>query len=513
LVHATARPAIPPVISRLIARPRNAGVVPAALDGVLDIHGRSTDKVQLHATWTDRIDEPGTDGPAERETTEVVTDYRIGETERYSVLTLDDANISPAGDVLSRKVTEPIRTAVHDLPDTKARKVIYQLRGSSRYREFFTPDELPKVDDPQSAGNGVEVNIPSSARPAPPVVRDVIPMFKWEQTTEPEHPFAVRRVRRSGVRIWLDRPWFSSGDGEMLAIITTGDPTLFGDPELAGDHPETVSLWARDPILVGPPMSYSYEVPILPAWQQRAVQLKLAPDGLPGRPALHVARQGPKDATQRDKVVNAYAYVPEFDPKRKRWFVDVILDSTSSVWPFLRLAVARYQPNSVPGQEFSPIVTTDFVQLPPERIGTLSRPDTDAVRISLSGVTALTSAPGITLPDAKPNLTQLVNLLPKSHNVVATLQARNKSSNSEIDWVQRGDVVTCDLAGVDEDSFNATWSASLPLKPAEHLVTPATEDDLRVQVEEYEILSADPQPGAADLTESQRLIYADHFYL
>ena len=49
-------------------------------------------------------------------------------------------------------------------------------------------------------------------------------MFLWEQTTEPEHPFAVRRVRRSGVRIWLDRPWYSSGDGEMLAVITTGDP-------------------------------------------------------------------------------------------------------------------------------------------------------------------------------------------------------------------------------------------------------------------------------------------------
>ncbi|GFG49788.1 hypothetical protein CQY20_04065 [Mycolicibacterium agri] len=512
LVHATARPAIAPKISRLAARPRKPGMAPAALDGVLDVHGASTDKIELHARWVDRVDDPDADGPEQRTTAEVVADYRIAESERFSLLTLDDAEITPADEVGSRKVVEPIRTAIHRLPDTKARKVIYQLHGSSRYREFFLPDELPPVGDAESAGNAVEVIIPSSARPAPPSVHAIMPMFKWEEHTEPEHPFAVRRVRRSGVRIWLDRPWFSSGDGEMLAVITTGDPAMFGEPSLPGSRPETVSLWARDPIQVGPAMSYSYEVPILPAWQQRAVQLRLAPESLPGRPVAHVVRNGPVDAKQRDRTVNAYAYVPEFDPKRKRWFVDVILDSTNAVWPFLRLAVARYQPNSIAGQAFSPVVTTDFVQLPPERIGTLSRPELGEVRISLSGVTALTGAPGISLPE-KPNFEQLAELLPKTRRVVATLQARNAVSNSDIDWVKRGEAVQCELAGVDGVSFNATWSAALSLTPPEPLATPSTTDDLRVQVEEYEIMTADPHPGTEELTKTERLVYADHFYL
>ena len=94
-------------------------------------------------------------------------------------------------------------------------------------------------------------------------------MFMWEQTSEPKHPFAIRRIRRSGVRIWLEHPWYSSGDGELLAVLTTGEPGLTPD--------EKVSLWARDPIMAGPKMTNSYEVPVLSAWQQRAAQLALTP--------------------------------------------------------------------------------------------------------------------------------------------------------------------------------------------------------------------------------------------
>jgi hypothetical protein len=38
-------------------------------------------------------------------------------------------------------------------------------------------------------------------------------------------------------------------------------------------------------------------------------------------------------------------------------------------------------------------------------------------------------------------------------------------------------------------------------------------DDVRVLVEEYEILSADPIPGDTGVTKTKRLVYADHFYV
>lgn len=502
LVHATARPALAPKISRLIAEPRSANVVAANLDGVLDVHGASTDKVELRAAWTESIDDPNAPEPTSRTTREVVVDHRIEENERFSLLTF---NPNAAKHVGTRDAEVPVRRAVHTLPDTKARKVTYQLHGSSRYREFFVPDELPEVDDPGSLGNPVEVNIPSSAIPAPPVVHDVIPMFLWEQTTEPEHPFAIRRSRRSGVRIWLDRPWFSSGDGEMLAIIATGDP------ELAKDKTDSVSLWARDPILVSSKIANSYEVPVLTAWQQRAVQLNLAPESLPARPQLHVVKPG--SPTTGDKVINAYAYTPEFDKERKRWFVDAVFESAGANWPFLRLAVARYQPNSIPGMEFSQVVATDFIQLPPERIGTLSRPDKDHVRVSITGVSSVTNAPGLTLPNTRPDKAEtLAPLVTKSHRVVATLQTRGKTSGSDLEW-KSGAEVPCELGGVDAKTFKATWTAELALEPPEQLLTPGSADDLRVQIEEYEILSADETPGTAGLTPVERLVYADHFYL
>jgi hypothetical protein len=504
LVHATARPAKPPMISRLTAKPRKRGVVTADLDGVIDVHGASTEKVELRARWDDLVDDPANDEPTVQSTKEIVVDHRIQEHETVSLLTLQDK-----AQFVGERISEvDIRTAIHNLPDTKARTVHYRLHGTSRFREFFLPNELPNPDDEASAGNEVAVNIPSSAAPAPPVVRDVIPMFVWEQTTEPEHPFAVRRIRRSGVRIWLDRPWYSSGDGEMLAIITTGEVAL------ADGKREKVSLWARDPILAGPKMANTHEVPVLSAWEQRAVQLRLAPQDKPGRPVGHVVKQRKPGETDPDRVVNAYLFRPEFHRERKLWFVDVILDSADAIWPFLRLSVARYQPNSILAMEFSEVVAADFVQLPPERIGTVSRPASDEVRVSITGVTALTNLePGFELPeDEDERRAKLRELLPKSRRVLATLQARSPKSESDIDWV---DIVAvpCELADARADTFEATWSAALPLKPELQLLTPGTSGDLRMQVEEYELLPADPPPGEQMPSTAERLVYADHFPL
>jgi hypothetical protein len=219
-------------------------------------------------------------------------------------------------------------------------------------------------------------------------------------------------------------------------------------------------------------------------------------------------------ADNQDRVVNSYLFRPEFQRARKLWFVDVILDSADAIWPFLRLSVARYQPNSIPAMEFSEVVATDFMQLPPERIGTVSRPASDEVRVSITGVTALTNlGPGVELPeDEDERRAKLLELLPKSRRVLATLQARSPKSESDIDWV---DIVAVpiELADVRANTFEATWSAVLPLKPELQLLTPGTSGDLRVQVEEYELLPADPPQGEQMPSTTERLVYADHFPL
>ena len=57
------------------------------------------------------------------------------------------------------------------------------------------------------------LDILSSAQPEAPKVLYVIPTFKWETS-----PQGHRRVG-GGLRVYLDRPWYSSGDGEQLAVV------------------------------------------------------------------------------------------------------------------------------------------------------------------------------------------------------------------------------------------------------------------------------------------------------
>ena len=45
----------------------------------------------------------------------------------------------------------------------------------------------------------------------------VLPTFRWERDDEGNERRHVRRGK--AVRVWLARPWFSSGDGEQLGVV------------------------------------------------------------------------------------------------------------------------------------------------------------------------------------------------------------------------------------------------------------------------------------------------------
>ena len=66
----------------------------------------------MRAQWSDPIDDPCAPAPTTRNVAEVVVDYRIDESERYSLLTLEP-NAKQVG---SRTAAEPIRTAIHTSP-------------------------------------------------------------------------------------------------------------------------------------------------------------------------------------------------------------------------------------------------------------------------------------------------------------------------------------------------------------------------------------------------------------
>jgi hypothetical protein len=224
--------------------------------------------------------------------------------------------------------------------------------------------------------------------------------------------------------------------------------------------------------------------------------------------------------------VRVLPYAPEYHPGQDRWYVDVALAEGSVLWPFVRLAVARYQPDSIEGCALSPVGLSGWVQPVPMRTATVGRPDAEHVRVTVTGAVGLLRGGPDTPPptgdeldaDAPTGQTEAGDrLLALSRTVHATVQVLPQGA-SDLQWV----TVTrrrLPVVGVgDETTFRVTWSGDLALPPVAsrpvplELRTPGTQPRWRVLIEEHELLDADPvdEPNASGATTTTpRLVYAD----
>lgn len=517
LVHATPRPARRPALHDLAVLARPAGSTVAALLGISDVHGPSTARISLAASWTEWVDDVGADAPVRLERHDVPMRSLVGERERYGLLHAWEDPDAEDG--------VPLHRAIQAFPDTHHRAVTYTLIGSTRYAEFFDPSDLPGSDDPQSCSDAVGLSIDSSARPDTPIVLETIPLISWETSTEPEQPFARRRVRRSGARIWLARPWYSSGDGELLAVVLGGELP-----------PNAASRWGRDPTFQQTAaVDSAAEPPLLTAIDLLfTVSDEAAEPGtdadLQARPGGPVRRPQPQPLVDVENAPTAalLAYEPEFHPDRKQWFVDVAMTPRDQLWPFVRLAVARYQPHSLTRCALSPVVTTDWVQPLPERLATVSRPDAAHVHVSVSGAFADYPRPEPPVPEhpfvwdpARPYVdvpvSRLDAALLRSRVLVATVQERGES---DLEWRDHAKVRLPAVGQDPDDGWQVTWSERLELPEPVPLATPETGDgEYRVLIEELEIMEGDrypdpDEPQRTNLTRPvTRVVYADAFPL
>lgn len=237
LVHATQRPVTRPVIPMLFNR-RAPAATSTSVIGVLEAHGPSTERLNLRAAWSEQLDDVLADGPRTITRTADVASLVVADGQNSTWLVGADPNNppEPIGDVA-------FTGAVHEFGDTRARTIDYTAVGVSRYREFFPPDVGSAAEDFTLASEPRRMIVRSSARPARAAVGDVLPLFQWDTGAEPSQPFGVQRHRRSGVRLWLDRPWYSSGDGELLGV-------LYAPNENSLVLIDSVSLWAGDPVFL-----------------------------------------------------------------------------------------------------------------------------------------------------------------------------------------------------------------------------------------------------------------------
>lgn len=364
LVHAVQKPLCEPR-ALLFAQKLSRGDTFAVVRGLGYLSVRSTGQLDIGARWREPVDDLADAAPKEVDGRGHVATLRVdsrlpepGESPKaWLPLPLPDAETG-------RPSPEQVR---HEFGDTKHRRVLYRLTGTTRFREYFHPALTADSAAITRTGPEVEVDVASSARPEAPRVLYLLPAFSWERERDPEEGAWTRftsRRRGGGVRVWMERPWYSSGAGELLGVVLSPAPVP-GLPE--GVRP-LISQFGMDPI-------WDAAVP------QGTLRVQDFPEGTPSEGGLALAET---EAAQ----VQVVGFAPEFDPERGLWFADVDLSrkSAPAYFPFVRLALVRYQPDSMDARtKLSRVVQTDFLQLVPPRSLTVTARDEETLDVTLFG--------------------------------------------------------------------------------------------------------------------------------
>lgn len=468
LVHAVRRPlAIPGVVGTpVITRGRNQ--TDASMSGTFTFDVKSTDRLAVFGTWTDPIDTPGAAGGlADQETTKLLFDQR----EDYAEVT-----------------TRPIDQALFEVGDTKRHEAFLSLNAFSRYARYFTERSFvqfkaplgtvdvapsdgiasmnlevrssagtarrgvdyevdgPKgtitrlqgsslpVDQPvlvdfirlpinrrfdEAGAAAVSFRIPNTAAPGVPAIVEALPAFARTRYDE-AGAIGVFHVGQT-IRVWLDRPWFTSGVGELLGV-------------LVGASPEgPLSEIARDAMS--------------PTGPERGLQLG------------DFSAATSTESNLSDPGVSVAGHDVVFDADRQLWFSDIVIDGDVGYRPFVKLALVRYQPESVSGAHVSETVFTEPIRLGSSRQCEVER-NGDAAVVTVSG-------------------------LELGNEMSAWFQESDPAiADSDLSW---NDVTDKVLLGASAGATETTWTGALTL--------PTAVNPVRLVVEDAEVLTRQRPAG------------------
>jgi len=522
LMHATLQPVGKPVNKSLEAQ-RSLGQTSAILFGEFALHGQSTSKAELLADWKEPVDYLNEPGPRVLDGKAHVLEFKIEPVMTSLTLTPrpeagKEVTQPGAAQLQTRAATVAMvkapQTPVyrHEFGDTKFRRVNYRLVTTTRYMEQFPSNELPEETGYTRTSEPVEVKVLNTAPPAMPKVVYVVPSFKWERSKKGSQ---ITSVRRSGLRIYLERPWYSTGEGELLAVILPPGLTITPKKPMAAPASSTGPTLAsqkiqpqlqRKTVAAGlqvsvPPVAEKYKPYVTmwgadPIWRSGPVappEYPL-PDAFPS--AVEVMGELPLLEMPDEKKFIAVGHQVEYDEERQLWFCDLELDSGQAYFPFIRLALARFQPNSVPGAHLSQVVVANFAQILPERNLSVSFNPSKLsdINITLSGVSYIQgyagSGPG---------------------EVEAVLENKKPNLPDELGWEPVKDaavILKPQRAGASEvGSF--IWQGTLKLPSGLKI------QDYRIAVREYELFDTDEVDKTARTVAAvthkkyKRLVYAE----
>ena len=439
LVHAVQQPLIEPQFQDLQST-RTVGKTIALLTDEFPISGKSTIKVDVQADWQEPVDDLS-DKPQPQ--------ILQGSTQAFS------KGIEPT-DTVARLA------GVHEFHDTKHRKVNYTAIATTRFRDYFPPAVTADPANITRKSLPQTLSILNTARPAAAKPLYVIPTFGWEP--KPEGDWNFSRRSGGGLRVYLGRPWFSSGEGELLGVVLWGCPPPPHKQFKSFEVPESlrsyVTQWGMDPIwLTAPPPAQA--TPREEHFRNAvAFGHGLSLDELSQTPSVNFSVAG---------------HTVAYDAGRKLWFCDIEIDPGNAYFPFVRLALTRYQPDSIADCHLSRVVLADFAQLMPDRSASITFDpiETTSLQVAITGKTY--RGPGVA-------------------TVTATLQTQ-PPGGGDLAWVP---VLVIPLTAFAWFGSDTMWTAQVTLPVARG------SRPFRLVIEEFETFARDTKGP-----QQKRLVYAD----
>ncbi len=386
LTHAVQKPLVTPAFPNPIPVARSKGQVEAYPNlGKFPLNSKSTTRIDLHARWVEPVDNPAATtgpeaaGPVTRDHTAVAA-------------TLPVARLASQGDTFT------VRQIQHVFSDTRYRRVLYKLDATTRFREFMAPSIRGDETKLKVTSNEQVGWVKNSAPPPQPDLLYVMPTFGWGRNQSGDKKTSLRAG--GGIRVYLDRPWFATGFTEMLGVMLPPSIPAPSEPDLDKAYKKSITMWGADPVwaggavpLVSPPKS------AFPLARWKA-PITFDGTGLPAEEGTNLPSANfdvdnlvhPEDSQLRLTVA---PHAVGYDPDRRLYYCDIVVTAPrDAYYPFIRLAIARYNPLSTPGAHLSPILLTEFQQLTPDRLAVVTRQGPQKVHASVYGPTVPTQRLG-----------------------------------------------------------------------------------------------------------------------
>jgi hypothetical protein len=268
-------------------------------------------------------------------------------------------------------------------PPTDAEASNAKSAQSAKDKAKSEPDEK-KIEE-WNPPEPFDLWLPATTRPSPPVIDHVsvaLSQTPLRPLTGLDGSFTVGVEQTCTLTIWQARPFLSSGEGEMIALVLW-PPGLFARgidqdekgrdifpfDSIRGDRPEFydedlgpggayVTRWAADPLTGDNVATAKFPTgplvdPARLSDDGHRVPRALMPVPVAGESWAPVEAAPDKDAPKpADKAPNLFltvalqAFEPRFDPIEELWFVNVALKTDPLAFPRVRLGLVRYQPNA-----------------------------------------------------------------------------------------------------------------------------------------------------------------------